>query len=78
MELKNVFGEVGKGIHKYRFGPFAAVDLFGTIIIAWFFANYYKYNFIIVLLCLFLLGIVLHRLFGIQTPVDKWIKANIV
>jgi len=70
-KYKNSLGEVGKGIHSYRFLGVAIVDVIMTIIgaylLAWATGIYFWY----ILGGLFLSGIILHRLFCVRTTVDK-------
>ena len=68
-----LFGEVGKGIHSYRIFNIAIIDVIMTFIGAYLlqlfiFTNtsYYK-----IVLSLFLLGIILHRLFCVRTTIDE-------
>ena len=68
---KNIFGEVGKGAHKYRIFNIAVIDVFFTILVAFIISYFAKVNFWITLLILFLSGIVLHRLFCVRTTIDK-------
>jgi len=70
-KYKNMFGIPGKGIHSYRIFNIAIVDVFVTIIVALIISYLGKYPFWIVLGCLFLLGIICHRLFCVPTTVDK-------
>lgn len=70
-KYKNVFGEPGKGAHKYRFWGFAIVDVLLTILVAYIFAYFTKWSIWVSLGGFFLLGIFVHRLFCVQTTVDK-------
>jgi hypothetical protein len=80
-KYSTLFGEPNKGIHSSRFYigkySFALVDTVSTIIGAYLLQKYYfkTYPFWKVLIGLFLLGIVLHRLFCVKTTVDKIISA---
>ena len=69
---KNLFGKVGEGAHSYRIFDIAIVDVIMTIVGAfllhWFFP---AYSVGMILAGLFLLGIVLHRVFCVRTTVDK-------
>ena len=74
-KYKNLFGVPKKGIHRFRIFGLAAVDTFMTFILAYiikltFFptTNYGK----ILALC-FLLAIVVHRIFCVKTPIDKFL-----
>ena len=72
-DYKEIFGKVGEGVHSYRIFNIAVVDVIGTIIGAYFLQTYVfpQYDYKIVLLGLFILGIILHRLFCVKTTVDK-------
>lgn len=70
-KYKNILGEPGKGVHSYRFGGFAIVDVLFTILGAFLFSYLLDVPFWICLVGLFLLGILLHRLFCVRTTVDR-------
>jgi len=70
-KYKNALGEPGKGIHSYRLFGLAIADVIMTIVGAFLIAYFFKFSFIKTLLVLFLLGIVLHRLFCVRTTIDK-------
>jgi len=72
-KYKNMLGEVGKGVHSYRIANIAIVDVIMTFLgayIIWAFI-FPKYSYLFVLLMLFLLGVILHRLFCVKTTIDK-------
>ena len=71
-EYKNIFGKVNKGIHSIRVFDIAIIDVIGTIIIAIIIHYFYpecelKYYIIY----LFLLGIILHKLFCVKTKINQ-------
>ena len=70
-QYKIVFGEPGKGVHSYRFFGVAIVDVLATIVGAAILAWAAKWPFWYVLGGLFLLGIILHHIFCVQTTVDR-------
>jgi hypothetical protein len=82
----NKLGEPGKGPHSYRIFNIAIVDVLLTIIAALLFTLLFKYVikinspflniFIITLISLFILGIILHRMFCVRTTVDKLLFKN--
>lgn len=74
-KMKKIFGPIGEGIHSYRVFDIAILDVLFTIIGAYLLHHFLLPNipFCQVLLGLFLLGIVLHRIFCVRTTVDKWI-----
>ena len=71
-QYKDILGIPGEGIHSYRIFNIAIFDVIATIIGAFlFYLLFPKYNFVYILLALFLLGIFLHRIFCVRTTVDK-------
>jgi len=71
-KYKNALGKPKQGLHKYRIFNIAIVDVLLTIVGAYIFYLFNpKFNFFVILLCLFVLGIILHRLFCVRTTVDK-------
>ena len=64
------------GIHKYRVLNIAIVDVIFTVLFAWIISYYIKYPFWLILLVLFLVGIITHRIFRIRTTIDKMIFPN--
>ena len=73
-KYKNLFGEVGKGVHSYRIFNIAVVDVVLTILGAYIIYLFNpKFNFIYIVLFLFILGIFLHRLFCVRTTIDKFL-----
>lgn len=82
----NALGEPRKGVHSIRLFNIAIVDVLSTIALAFLFAIFFKYAiklkatflsiFFISLVSLFILGIILHRLFCVRTTIDKLIFRN--
>jgi len=72
-KVKGIFGEPDKGIHSYRLFNIAYMDVIFTIIGAYLLQKllFPKTPYIKVLFYLFLLGIVLHRLFNVRTTIYK-------
>lgn len=68
---KYIFGEPGTGVHSYRIFDIAIVDVISTLIGAYIISIISKYDFLHVSIILFILGIILHRLFCVRTTVDK-------
>ena len=76
-KYKNIFGSPGEGVHSYRIYNIAIVDVLTTILVAYIIYLFLpKYNFFFILICLFLLGIIFHRLFCVRTTVDKLLFNN--
>lgn len=70
-KFKDILGIPNKGVHSYRFFGVAIIDVIMTIIGAFLLSRIFRWNFVYTLVCLFLLGIVLHRLFCVRTTIDK-------
>jgi hypothetical protein len=73
-QYKDLLGKVGQGIHSYRIYNIAIVDVLFTILGAFIIHLFLpEYRFTLILAVLFLLGIILHRIFCVKTTVDKLI-----
>ena len=71
-KYKNIFGKVGEGIHSFRLFNISIVDVLIVIFLAYFIHLFIpSYNFIYILILLFVIGIIIHRLFCVQTTIDK-------
>ena len=72
-KYKDFFGKVGEGVHNYRIFDIAIIDVIVTIFFAYFIHKLFlkKYKFYQVLLGVFILGIIAHRLFCVRTTIDK-------
>ena len=69
-KYKDALGIPVKGVHTHVLGV-AIGDILMTILGAYLFHRLTGYTFWKCLLGLFLLGIVLHRLFAVRTTLDK-------
>ena len=76
-QYKNALGKVGKGLHSLRVMNIAVVDVLFTIIGAFMlYLIFPQYSYFLILGGLFLLGIILHRVFCVRTTVDKFLFNN--
>ena len=80
-QYSKLFGEPSKGLHKYRICNIAIIDvlmtILGAILIDYIFNKVgCKVNYWCVLFVLFVLGIVLHRLFCVKTTIDVLLFGN--
>ena len=57
----------------FRIGGIRVIDVVVTIISAAILSYVFKVPFYITLPVLFILGVILHRVFGIRTTIDKWL-----
>ena len=70
-KYKNILGVPGQGPHSYRIFNIAIVDVILTIIVAYIISYIYNISFMKTSIILFILGILLHRLFCVRTTIDK-------
>lgn len=71
-KYKDIFGKVGEGVHYYRIFNIAIVDVILTFLLAFIIQLLLpKYNYYHILILLFILGIILHRMFCVRTTIDK-------
>ena len=75
-KYRNALGVPGKGAHSIRLGGVAVMDVVFTLIGAYIIAYYARTSFAWTAAGLFLLGIILHRLFCVRTTIDKLIFPN--
>lgn len=71
--FKDVFGIPGQGVHRYRFLNAALFDYIGTIFLAIILSKFTKIPFVLSTIIMFILGIVLHVLFGVNTETVKFL-----
>ena len=72
-QYKDAFGKLGEGIHSYRIYNVAVLDFGVTAIVAYIITLLTGIKFIYTAVGLFLMGIIVHRLFCVRTTIDKWI-----
>lgn len=72
-KYKNIFGSPNEGVHSYRIFDLAIVDIVGTIIGAYIIYKLTGYNFNKILISLFILGIILHKIFCVNTKLNSLI-----
>jgi hypothetical protein len=72
-KYKNIFGAPGTGVHKYKFKGTAIVDYFLTIAGAFIITYFTDIPLVITTIGLFLIGILLHYLLGLETQVINFI-----
>jgi len=72
-KYKNILGKPNTGIHSYKFYGISMGDVGLTILGAALISWLSNLNFFLILIILFLLGIILHRIFCVRTTVDKLI-----
>jgi len=72
-QYKNLFGEPGKGVHAYRLFDIAIVDVLLTVLLGMVITHVFSLSLIYTIIGLFLLSIVMHRMFCVRTKVDRFL-----
>ena len=70
-QYQHMFGEPNQGIHRFRLGGIAVVDVLFTLMGAFFLSFLMRWNVVLVTIGMFVLGIIMHRLFCVRTTVDR-------
>ncbi len=79
-KYKNIFGEPNTELHKYRLFNIAIVDVVATFFLGYIIhvlnqkyghVTLKKLKFVHIILILFILSIILHRLFCVKTTIDQ-------
>lgn len=63
----DIFGKSGEGLHSYRLGPFAAVDLILTVIVAILISFIVDSSILKIFIILWIIAEILHKIFCIKT-----------
>jgi hypothetical protein len=75
-KYSDILGKPNEGVHSYRLFGIAILDVIMTIVAAFLISYFLKFSFLYTLVFLFILGIILHRLFCVKTTVDKLLFGN--
>ncbi len=71
-EYKDIFGKPGEGIHSFRIFDISVFDVLVVIFLAYIVQSFVpSVSFIFILIVLFIIGIIVHRLFCVHTTIDK-------
>ena len=76
-KYKNIFGKINEGVHSVRIFNIAIFDVLSTIILGillqFLLLRLFSFyiDLFIILIILFSLGILLHRVFCVKTTIDK-------
>jgi fatty acid desaturase len=70
-KYKDLFGKPREGLRKYRLFDIAILDTAVVVLIGVLISYLTGYNIWVVLAVLFLLGIIVHRIFCVRTGMDK-------
>jgi fatty-acid desaturase len=72
-KFSDIFGKPNTGAHSYRLFNIAIIDLFFTIVGAFMISYFFNVSFILIFILLMLIAILLHRLFCVNTTINKFI-----
>ena len=75
-KYKNVLGVPKQGVHKLRFLDTALNDYIGTILLAIIFTFYTKIPLVLSTIFSFIVGEILHYLFGVETNALKYLNIS--
>lgn len=73
-KYSDILGKPNKGLHKYRLGSIAIVDLLLTLLAAWL-ISFFGVPMSVSLFFLLLLSFILHAIFGVKTTSDTYFKS---
>ena len=76
-QYRDLFGKPGTGVHSIRLFNVAIFDVIGTIIGATILAILFKWSVLWTNVVAFLVGILLHRLFCVNTTINKLIFGSV-
>lgn len=72
-KYSNIFGLPNQGIHSYRLFNIAIIDVIATLFIGFIINKLTKIKLYIINIILFLLGIIMHKIFCVNTTINKLI-----
>jgi len=72
-KYKPIFGAEGQGVHSIRIAGIAIVDVIFTVIAGIALAYIFKWDALVTVGALFILGVMIHRIFCVNTTVNKYI-----
>lgn len=75
-KYSEIFGISRKGVHKIRFLDAAAFDYVVAILLAVILSKITRLPIVISTIIMFIIGIVLHALFGVNTSAVKFLNLN--
>ena len=75
-KYKNILGVPKQGFHKSRFLDSAMNDYFGTILLAILLTFFTKIPLVLSTIMLFIVGEILHYLFGVETNTLKYLNIS--
>ena len=75
-QYANIFGEPGKGAHKYRIFNIAIIDLALTLIVCFYISTKTSLNIGVIILTALILSIFIHKLFCVKSTLTNYLWPN--
>ncbi len=76
-QYKDILGKPNEGVHSIRFMNIAVVDLVLTILFPLLISMYFNIDFFCLFVIVFILGMVLHHIFCVDTTINLFINKYI-
>jgi fatty-acid desaturase len=76
-KYRHIFGVEEKGAHSIRILNIAVVDLLATLLVGALISYYFKVNLYLIWLILLVVGILVHRLFCVNSTINKFIFGKV-
>jgi len=73
VRYKEIFGTPNKGVHRYKFLKTSVIDYALTLVVSALTTYFTKIPFVLTTIIWFIMGIVFHILFGVQTEATKFL-----
>lgn len=73
-QYKNIFGKPNEGVHRFRIFDMAIFDIILTIFLGLLLAKLLKINTLSGIMFAFGLGIIFHKIFCVETTLNKILK----
>ena len=70
-KYKNIFGKPGEGLHSIRFMGISIFDVIIVLLAALLISYIYKISIFYTIIPIFFSGIIIHRMFCVQTAIDR-------
>ena len=74
---RHIFGKEGQDFHQQRFMGVALYDTLGTIVGAWLISIMFKIDFLTTLIAAFIIAIIMHRIFCVNTTINQLIFGKV-
>jgi len=76
IKYRDIFGIAGKGVHKTRLLDVALIDYLLTLLLSIVFSYFTNFPLVLSTIFWFIIGIILHMLFGVKTSAIKYLNLS--